>query len=60
MCYTPRTSCFSWFDQPNIWWGIQVIKLRVMQCSPFPLLPRPSYATEHDPINKAIFCRNKT
>jgi hypothetical protein len=25
-----RPSYYSWFDHPNIWWGVQFIKLLIM------------------------------
>jgi hypothetical protein len=36
-CYMPCLSTSSWLDHPNdIWWGVQSIKLLVMQSSPLP------------------------
>jgi hypothetical protein len=29
-CYLPRPSHSSWFDQLNIWWGVQIIELLVI------------------------------
>jgi hypothetical protein len=43
-CYMPRLSHSSWFDHPNIWWGIQNIKLLVIVVFSIPLLPRRSWA----------------
>jgi hypothetical protein len=44
MSCPPHSSCF---DHPNdIWWGVQIIKLLVMQSSPlpsYPVPPRPKY-----------------
>jgi hypothetical protein len=40
----------SWLHHPNIWWGVQSIKLFVMQSSPLPcyLIPlRPKYPPQH-------------
>ena len=53
-CYMSYTSHFSSFDHPNIWWGVQSIKLLVMYSSPLPcyLVPlRPKYPPQH-PILK--------
>jgi hypothetical protein len=34
-CTMPRQSLSSWFELPsNIWWGVQIIKLLIMQSSP--------------------------
>jgi hypothetical protein len=30
-CYTPCPLYSPWFDHPNIWWGVQIMKLQ----SPF-------------------------
>ena len=46
-CRTRHPFHSSWFDDPNnIWWGVQIIKLLIMQVSPFPfyLLPPESSA----------------
>jgi len=46
--YMPRPSCSPWFDHlSNIWWGVQIMKLLIMQSSPashhcFPLSSKPS------------------
>jgi hypothetical protein len=35
MCYMPRSCYFSWFDHPNnIWEGVQIMYIHVMQYSP--------------------------
>ena len=54
-CYMHRPSHSSRLDHPNnIWWGVQIIKLLVIKCVPFPcyLVPlRPKYSPQH-PILK--------
>ena len=56
--HMPRPSHSSWFDRPNnIGWGVQIIKLLMMQFSPLPcyLVPlRPKYS-QH-PILKHPQC----
>jgi hypothetical protein len=35
MCYIPQPTYYSQFDHPNnIWWGVEVIKLLIMQFPP--------------------------
>ena len=50
-CYMPYPSQSSWLDHPSdIWWGVQSIKLVVMQSSPLPcyLVPvRLKYSLQH-------------
>jgi hypothetical protein len=50
-CYTPHRYNSSWFDRPNnIWWGLQIIKLRVMWSSALSghfLALRPIHLPQH-------------
>jgi hypothetical protein len=50
-CHMSCPSQSSWLDHPNdIWWGVQSIKLFVMQTSPLPcyLIPLgPKYPPQH-------------
>ena len=36
-CHMPSLSHFSWFDHPNIWWGVQIIKLLVRNLLQYPV-----------------------
>ena len=55
-CYMPRLSHSPRFDQAdNIWWGVQISKLVIMQHSPLPcyLVPlRSKYSSPQHPIFK--------
>jgi hypothetical protein len=46
-CYIPRPSQCSWFDYPsNVWWWVQIIKLRIMHSPSVPsylVPPNPKY-----------------
>jgi len=50
-CYMPHPPHSSRFDHSNnIWWGVEIIKLLVMQFSPFPcylVLLRTKYSPQH-------------
>jgi hypothetical protein len=50
-CSMPRPSHTPWFyHSDNIWWSVQVMKLLIMQSSPFshPFLPlRSKYSSQH-------------
>jgi len=45
MCHMPSPSHSSWFDQRNVWWGVQIMKLLIVQssshhCYLIPLQPK--------------------
>ena len=53
-CHMPRPSHSSWFDHPNnIWWGVQIIKLLLMQFPPLAcyLFLR---KTKHSPLHPIL------
>ena len=58
--YMPHPSNCCRFDHPNnIWWGVQIIKLLIMQLPPLPCYlvpPIPKYSLEH-PILKHPQCQ---
>ena len=52
-CYMPRPIHSPWFDHPyNIWWAIEIIKLLILQSSPFycklPPLNKNSWRADHE------------
>lgn len=48
-CHMPHPTHSSWFDK-HIWWSVLIIRLLIMQITPFPCYPTPlgpKYLTQH-------------
>jgi len=59
LCYMRRPSHPPWFDNPSIWWSVQVMKLRIMQSSPASRRFRPlrsEYSPQHLFSNTLSLC----
>ena len=54
MCHMPRPSHSFWVHHLNIWWGVQNIKVLVMQSSPISCYPVPRKAKWFSPHTAGI------